>query len=69
MNLEFIRMLQSMVAVEKDPYFKSKKCVIGDRKSRRVDPSSGAAIPVVLKHPDCVVVVGTDEDFRAERRS
>ena len=50
-------LLQSMAEVERDPHFRSKKYVIVD-KEELVDPASGA-IPVVLKHPDNVIVVAS----------
>ena len=58
MNLEFVQMLQSIAEVEKNPYFRSKKYVIVDKEERLVDPGSGA-VPVVLKHPDNVIVVAS----------
>ena len=52
MNLEFVEMAKA----EKDPHFRSKKYVIVDNEGIKVDPASGS-VPVVLKHPDNVVVV------------
>ena len=55
-TLEFVRMLQSMAKVEESPHFKSKKYVIVDRKDRAVNPGE---VPVVLKHPESVIVVAS----------
>ena len=58
MNLGLLRALQSMAEIEKNPYFRPKKYVIVDKEDLRADPSSDA-IPVVLKHPDNVIVVAS----------
>ena len=65
MNLEFVRILQSMAEVEKDPRFRSKKYVIVDEEERQVDPASGE-IPVVLKHRD-IVESTTSSSLRLRR--
>ena len=55
-TLEFVRMLQSMVKVEENPHYKSKKYVIVDRKDQAVNPGE---VPIVLKHPTNVIVVAS----------
>ena len=52
-TLEFVRMLQSMVKVEENPHYKSKKYVIVDRKDQAVNPGE---VSIVLKHPTNVIV-------------
>ena len=58
MNPEFLRMLHSFAEVETDPYFRSKKYAIVDKEDRQVGPSS-STVPVLLKHPDDVIVVAS----------
>ena len=56
MNLEFVRTLQSIAKIEKDAHFQSKKYVVVDTEDQKVDPGE---VPVVLKHPDQVIVVSS----------
>ena len=59
MDLQFLKTLQSMAEVEReDPHFRSKKYVIVDNASRTVVASQGTT-PVVLKHPELVIVVAS----------
>ena len=56
MNIEFLRVLQSIAEVEKNPLFRSKKYRLVEKEERRVNPDE---VPVVLKYPDNVVVVAS----------
>ena len=56
MNLEFVKMLQRMAEVEREPHFRPKKYVVVDKEDRRVDQGE---VPLVLKNPDNVVVVAS----------
>jgi len=56
MDLNFLRTLQSMAKIEKDPNFQSKKYVVVKTMDQKVDPGE---VPVVLKHPDQVIVVAS----------
>ena len=46
-----------MAEVEKDPNFWSKKYAIVDKEDRQVNAGE---VPVVLKHPDTIIVVVVD---------
>ena len=55
MNLQFVRMLQSMAEVEKNPRCLSKKYVIVDEEERQSDPAS-TSVPIALKQPNTFIV-------------
>ena len=56
MNVAFLRVLQSIHDLEKDPNFRSKKYAVVDKHDRQVDPGQ---VPVVLEYPDNVIVVAS----------
>ena len=58
MDLKFLRMLQSMAEVEKNPRFRSKQyAIVGSEEEETVsEPNS---VKVALKHPDNVIVVAS----------
>ena len=53
---EFVRMLQSIAKVEENPRYRLKKYVIVQREDQAVESGS---VPVVLKHPETIVVVAS----------
>ena len=55
-SLDFVRILQSMAKVEENPDYRQKKYVIVEKEDQAVESGS---VPVVLKHPDTVVVVAS----------